>query len=828
MSSEKPESTPTTPTNPRRPVLALRNLVVFPGLSVPIRVGRAQSLAALREARNGSGPAQILATLQTHPDAQIDRVQPSDLNEIGVLCEIEKVRGNENEGLQLILKGVTRVRLKDAGDNGEFLEANYEAWPDQAESTPEAAASGESLERLFMTLKEAAKDLAQHLPQGADQVAQVVENIEDLSFLTYIIAANLDLPIDDKQKHLAERSVRARAERMLEAMTRIKAELQVKTEIRDKLTNKLGKNQRDAILREQMRAIKEELGEAEGESDKADDYKRRIEESAMPDDVKKIARDEVKRLEALSNQSPETHVIRNYLDLLLALPWKIEDKETPDFDLKTARASLDADHFGLDKVKKRIIEHLATLKLRGGQRGMILLLIGPPGVGKTSLGSSIAKAMNRKFVRAALGGVRDDAEVRGHRRTYVGAMPGRIIQGIKRAGVMNPVFLLDEIDKLSRGFSGDPAAALLEVLDPEQNSSFHDHYLDVPYDLSKVMFIATANSLEGIPGPLLDRMEVIDLSGYTSAEKLHIARNHLLPKQMEEHGLKAEQVEIRDEVLQHIIHRHTREAGVRSLQRQLASLCRNLAARVVEQESGGVVSATLDMVDEALGAPRFEHEETNRFAPAGVVTGLAWTPVGGEILFVEATSMPGSGKLTLTGQLGDVMKESAQIALSLIRSRLPHIAEKVDFEKRDFHVHVPAGAIPKDGPSAGVAMVTALASLMTGKTVDTKVAMTGEVTLRGKVTPVGGVKEKIMGAHRAGVKTVLIPRKNERDLKDVPPEVLENVRVELMDDVADVLRVALGLELPAQDQATGLWGAFAPPAARTPPSSASNPGSRAD
>ncbi len=826
MTSETPASPHPAPSETRRPVLALRNLVVFPGLSVPIRVGRAQSLAALREARSVPGTAQILATLQTNPDAQIDRVQPNDLNEIGVLCEIEKVRGNENEGLQLILKGVTRVRLKDTVDNGQYLEAGYEAWTDQNDGA--MTSSTESLERVFLTLKEAAKDLAHHLPQGADQVAQVVENIEDLSFLTYIIAANLDLPIEEKQKHLAERSVRARAERMLEAMTRIKAELQVKTEIRDKLTNKLGKNQREAILREQMRAIKEELGEAESESDKADDYKRRIEESAMPDDVKKIARDEVKRLEALSNQSPETHVIRNYLDLLLALPWKIDDKETPDFDLKAARASLDADHFGLDKVKKRIVEHLATLKLRGGQRGMILLLIGPPGVGKTSLGSSIAKAMNRKFVRAALGGVRDDAEVRGHRRTYVGAMPGRIIQGIKRAGVMNPVFLLDEIDKLSRGFSGDPAAALLEVLDPEQNATFHDHYLDVPYDLSKVMFIATANSLEGIPGPLLDRMEVIDLSGYTSAEKLHIARNHLLPKQMEEHGLKPEQVEIPDEILQHIIHRHTREAGVRSLQRQLASLCRNLAARVVEKESAGAVSATLDMVDEALGAPRFEHEETNRFAPAGVVTGLAWTPFGGEILFVEATSMPGSGKLALTGQLGDVMKESAQIALSLIRSRLPHIAEKVDFEKRDFHVHVPAGAIPKDGPSAGVAMVTALASLMTGKTVDTKVAMTGEVTLRGKVTPVGGVKEKIMGAHRAGVKTVLIPRKNERDLKDVPPEVLEAVRVELMDDVADVLRVALGLELPAQDQATGLWGSFTPTAARTPASPTAKPVPHAD
>lgn len=545
----------------------------------------------------------------------------------------------------------------------------------------------------------------------------------------------------------------------------------------------------------------------------------------MPEDVRKVALDELKRLEGLSNQSPETHVIRNYLDLLIALPWEAEKTEA--IDLKKARASLEADHEGLEKVKKRILEHLATMKLRGGERGMILLLVGPPGVGKTSLGASIAKALGRKFVRAALGGVRDDAEIRGHRRTYVGAMPGRVIQGIKRAGAMNPVFILDEIDKLSRGYSGDPAAALLEVLDPEQNGKFHDHYLDVPYDLSKVLFIATANSVEGIPGPLLDRMEVIELSGYTALEKLSIAKNHLLPKQLEEHGLKAEQVALDDELLRAIINGYTKEAGVRTLQRQLASLLRALATSVVEASESDPaklpIRPQVTELDELIGPKRFDHEETLKMAPAGVVTGLAWTPVGGEILFIEASSMPGSGRLTLTGQLGDVMKESVQIALTLIRSRLPEVAEKIDFEKRDFHVHVPAGAIPKDGPSAGVAMVTALTSLMTGKAVSPRIAMTGEVTLRGQVTPIGGVKEKIIGAHRAGIETVILPRKNEKDLRDVPEEIKKSMAIEFADDIADVLRISLGLKLPPLDQVTGLWGVFSKPGGLTNPSSPPTP-----
>lgn len=802
----------------RWPILALRNLVLVPGMTVPIRVGRLQSMLALKRAQKmtaAGSPTQLVVTLQKQgaEDNPSTLVKVESLHHVGVICEIEKTKGSETDGYQLLIKGLERVRLLNISEDAatHLLEAEVEVLTDTGEV--------DEYSRLLTTMKEAARDLVQYLPNGQDQIASLIEEIEDLRFLTYATIANLDIPIDEKQRLLEIDSLADRASAVIEVMAKVRSELQVKSEIRDKLHSKLGKSQRDAILREQMKAIREELGDERSDSDRLDDYREKISKSKMPEETRKIALDELRRLESMNSQSPETHVIRNYLDLLLALPWAVDDS-TPPIDIAHARESLDRDHYGLDKVKKRIVEHLATIKLRGGSRGMILLLVGPPGVGKTSLGTSIASAIGRKFVRAALGGVRDDAEIRGHRRTYVGAMAGRIIQGIKRAGVMNPVFMLDEIDKLSRGFSGDPASALLEVLDPEQNHAFHDHYLDVPYDLSKVLFIATANSLEGIPGPLLDRMEVIDLSGYTSLEKLHIARHHLLPKQLEEHGLKATDVAISDEILMAIISRYTREAGVRTLQRQIAALCRSLAARVAErpdaQNDTPVADATpappitvaIDDLDEIFGQGRVDHEEALSSAPAGVVTGLAWTPVGGEILFVEATSMPGNGKLALTGQLGDVMKESAQIALTLIRSRLPQIVQAIDFDKRDFHIHVPAGAIPKDGPSAGVAMVTALTSLMTGKPVSPKIAMTGEITLRGKVTPVGGVKEKIMGAHRAGVTHVIIPRKNERDLKEVPEEIKKSMTFTLADDISDVLRPCIGLDLPPQDPTTGLWGVF--------------------
>jgi ATP-dependent Lon protease len=786
------------------PVLALRNLVLFPGTTVPIRVGRAQSMAAIRALKNESGDGAqnqtMIAVLQIPLD-QKEHISPDELHNVGVLVQVERIRGNEKDGYQLVVRGLERIRVREAFEAGGALKAIAEPLFEKTK------ADTATLKALLDSVKTIAKQILEFLPSGTDQMVTLVDGISDLDFLVNVVAANIEITTEQKQELLELDDLRARALKLLDIMGHVRDELKVRTEIRDKMTTKLGKNQRDAILREQMKAIQEELNDGDEEGPvKSDDYRKKIEESAMPEAVRKVALDELRRLDSLGQQSPETHVIRNYLDLLIAMPWKV-DAEEP-IDLKKAREILDTDHYGLDKIKKRLIEHLATMKLKEGGRGLILLFTGPPGVGKTSLGQSIARSLGRKFVRVSLGGVRDDAEVRGHRRTYVGAMPGRIVQGIKRAGSMNPVFLLDEIDKLGRGFQGDPAAALLEVLDPEQNSTFTDHYMDVPYDLSKVLFIATANSLETIPGPLLDRMEVIELSGYTSSEKLHIAQNHLLPKQKEEHGLKPEQFDVTADAMKQVISHYTREAGVRDLQRKLAGLARAATTKIVE----GAESVTIDIagVEEALGPSRFDHEVTEALTPPGVVTGLAWTPVGGEILFIESALMPGNGKLTLTGQLGDVMKESAQIALTLIRSRLPQVSASLAFDKKDLHIHVPAGAIPKDGPSAGIAMLTCMASLFTGRPVDPKMAMTGEVTLRGAVTPVGGIKEKVMAAHRAGVTKVILARKNERDLKDVPDEVKSKMQFIIVDDVAEVLRAALGLEIPAMDPNTGLWGLPAP------------------
>jgi ATP-dependent Lon protease len=775
------------------PVLALRNLVLFPGTTVPIRVGRAQSIAAIRALRNEntdgdkSGSQQLIAVLQIPLD-QKEHISPDELHPMGVLVQIERVRGNEKDGFQLVVRGLERVRVRQVFESGGALRAIPE--PVNEPSDVDQATQ----KTLLDSVKGLAKQILEFFPAGSDQMVTLVDGISDLDFMVNIVAANIDISTELKQELLAETSVKARAMKLLDLMRQRRDELKVQTEIRDKMTSKLGKNQREAILREQMKAIQEELGDDSDGPARSEDYRKKIDESGMPENVRKVALDELRRLESLGQQSPETHVIRNYLDLLVAMPWKTDEEAT--IDLKKARETLDADHYGLDKIKK--------MKLKEGGRGLILMFSGPPGVGKTSLGQSIAKSLGRKFVRVSLGGVRDDSEIRGHRRTYVGAMPGRIIQGLKRAGSMNPVFLLDEIDKLGRGYQGDPAAALLEVLDPEQNATFTDHYMDVPYDLSKVLFIATANSLESIPGPLLDRMEVIELSGYTSAEKHHIAKNHLLPKQLDDHGIKPEQLTVTDEAIGQLISHYTREAGVRDLQRKLAAICRTSTTKIVE--GAEKVEVGLPEIEESLGPVRFDHEVTEKQTPPGVVTGLAWTPVGGEILFIESALMPGNGKLTLTGQLGDVMKESAQIALSLIRSRLPQVSASLEFDKKDLHIHVPSGAIPKDGPSAGIALLTSIASLFTGRPVDSKTAMTGEVTLRGAVTPVGGIKEKVMAAHRAGVTRVILARKNERDLRDVPEEVKSKMKFHLVDDVAEVLRLSLGLEIPAMDPNTGLWG----------------------
>lgn len=624
-----------------------------------------------------------------------------------------------------------------------------------------------------------------------------------------LCSANLDIGLEEKQKLLETVSIKNRCLALLEILQDRKNNLQVQSEIRGKLSEKFGKEQRNQILREQMRLIREELGESGSSQGKKGDYREKIEQAGMPADVKEVALEELKRLEEQGGNSPETNVIRNYLDLLCALPWNKSALEK--IDLARAREILDKDHYGLDKIKKRVLQHLAVMKLllrkpvpvtaqnieqghiKGKKAGSILLFVGPPGVGKTSLGQSIAKVLGRKFIRVSLGGVRDDAEIRGHRRTYIGAMPGRIIQGIKRVAENNPVMMLDEIDKLGAGFQGDPAAALLEVLDPEQNNSFHDHYLDVPFDLSKVFFIATANTLETIPGPLLDRMEVIELSGYTTAEKFHIAKAHLVAKEMSEHGLDASDLVISDEALLKVINDYTREAGVRNLQRKIAAVCRASTERILES-TNLPVRIELKDIEEALGPPRYLHEVAERIAAPGVVTGLAWTPIGGEILFIESSLMPGSGRLILTGQLGDVMKESAQIALSLVRSRLATYAAFHEKDGKDIHIHVPQGAIPKDGPSAGVAIATALASLVSKISVDPKLAMTGEITLRGAVMPVGGIKEKVIAAHRAGITRVILSQENQKDLLDVPEEVRSQMKFEFVKNISEVYKLALGIE----------------------------------
>lgn len=727
----------------------------------------------------------VLAVAQKS-DFEKDYVSPGSLYTVGTLAKVDKVRGNSKDGYQIYLTGVSRYRINQFVEVGDEMHAYAEEWkdvPDLDQST---------YKTMLEVLKEMSHKILNLLPGDTRHLTEIVKGVDDLSTLAYLTAANIDMDPAKKQELLETPGLKDRVLVLLEIMQKFKDSLEVQNDIRDKLGQKMGRFQRESILREQLKTIREELGENDKGEEEKEDLRQKIENAGMPPETLKVALDELKRLESIGPQSPETHVIRNYLDLLVALPWK--NNESEDINLEKARGVLDSDHYGLDKIKNRVLQHLAVMKLKKTGKGQILLFIGPPGVGKTSLGQSVARALGRKFVRGSLGGVRDDAEIRGHRRTYIGAMPGRIIQGIKRAGENNPVFMLDEIDKLGRGYGGDPAAALLEVLDPEQNATFLDHYLDVPFDLSNVFFIATANSLESIPGPLLDRMEVIDLSGYTTAEKLHIAKNHLIPKQWAEHGLTSNDLVVSDEALLKVINSYTREAGVRDLQRKIVTLARAMAENVLKKDAVLPIRIEVKDLEEILGNERFVHEVAQRINPPGVATGLAWTPMGGEILFIEANLMPGKGHLTVTGQLGDVMKESTQIALSLVRSRLAHAIPNFEFERKDIHVHVPAGAIPKDGPSAGITMLTTIASLLTGRTVDTKLAMTGELTLRGAVMPVGGIKEKVIAAHRAGIERVIMSKRNEKDLKDVPVEVKNALKFYFVENASEVLKIALDLD----------------------------------
>lgn len=771
------------------PVLPLKNTVVYPGVGQALRIGREKSILALNKAHENQ--SWILAVAQKNPDQ--GALAAEDLCAVGTLCKVESVRGNVETGFQAILRGHQRMRITEVTLKDQYFQAMAEPLEDVVD-IDDATRSA-----LMESLKNQSRQILRYVPSNTEQLDDMIENVEDLAFLSYLCAAHLDVSMREKQDLLENINLKSRVMALLVHMQNFKENLQVQAEIRSKVSSKLGQTQREHILREQLRTIREELGE-EGQDGTAvgDKYLKRIEEAGMTEEAKKVALQEVNRLKNISPQSPEYQIIQNYLDLLTALPWSQAAHEG-EIDLEKARQILDADHYGLAKIKKRILQYLAVMKLKNNNKGNILLFVGPPGVGKTSLGQSIAKALGRQYVRVSLGGVRDEAEIRGHRRTYVGALPGRIINAMKKAGENNPVFVLDEVDKLGRGFQGDPGAALLEVLDPEQNSRFNDHYLEVGYDLSNVFFIATANSLEGIPGPLMDRLEVIEVSGYTTEEKFHIAKNHLLAKQYLEHGIRQDQLEVTDAALHHVISHYTREAGVRELQRKIAGLCRWAAEKVLASNESMVVIDTKDL-EEILGPERYTSEVAESAAAAGVVTGLAWTPVGGDILFIESTRMPGSGHLMITGQLGDVMKESAQIALSLLRSRLPLINPLVDFSKQDIHIHVPAGAIPKDGPSAGVTLLTSLASLFSQRKVDPKLAMTGEITLRGSVMPVGGIKEKVLAAHRAGIERVIMSKRNEKDLIEVPQEIRNSMKFIFVENVNEVLKAALELDVDLMGQ----------------------------
>jgi ATP-dependent Lon protease len=654
----------------------------------------------------------------------------------------------------------------------------------------EAGLEDDEAEALSMSLRDIAKQVIQLMPELPREAGSLIDSIQAPGALADLVAANLDAPVEEKAGLLETVDVKERIRKVLRLLTRQLEILKMRERINSQIKEEMGKNQREYVLRQQLKAIKEELGEDDGDQSDLDALEDRIAKANLPNEAEQVAKKQVKRLRNMQVGSAEYTVVRTYLDWILDLPWH---NQTPDnMDIGTVRRVLDEDHYGLEKVKKRILEYLAVRKLKKDKKGPILCLIGPPGVGKTSLGRSIARSLGRKFHRISLGGVHDEAAIRGHRRTYVGALPGQIIQGMKKAGTINPVFMMDEIDKIGHDFRGDPAAALLEVLDPEQNNTFADHYLEIPYDLSNVMFVATANVADPIPAPLRDRMEILEIPGYTRREKMAIARQHLIPKQIEEHGITQQQLDITDPSVDIVIDHYTREAGVRTLERQIASVIRGVAVKIAEGDTTPRKIENEDQVREFLGPQRYTSEVAERTEEAGVATGLAWTSVGGEILFIEATRMYGTAKLQLTGQLGDVMKESAQAALSYVRTNAEKYGIPKDFlEKSDIHIHIPAGAMPKDGPSAGVTMFTALVSMLTGVRVRHDVAMTGEITLRGRVLPIGGLKEKVLAAHRAGIKRVIVPERNKPDLDEVPAEVKNDLDFVFVSKMDQLLEAAL-------------------------------------
>ena len=760
------------------PVLPLRNLVLFPGVVLPVDVGRPGSLKLIDDVVKRS-PARLL--IATQKDPQIEDPKPEDLFEIAVEAEILKVVKLSESRITVVVRGLERRRLGTFAHLSPYLAADVLPLEETNAHSPDA-------EGLAMAVRETCKQVIALSPDIPDENGGVIDAIRDPSRLADIACANLDQSTDDRLALLGELDVTKRLTRVLEALQHRVQVFEVKEKIDTQVREEFSKHQREAVLRQKLKAIQEELGEYDDGED-ASELEEKIRAAGMSEDVEKIARKQLDRLKLMPAASAEYSVVRTYLEWLVELPWshKTEDK----LDLKEAREILDADHYDLQKIKKRVLEYLAVRKLAPNKKGPILCLAGPPGVGKTSLGRSIARALGREFVRMSLGGVRDEAEIRGHRRTYIGALPGRIIQSMKKAGSRNPVFMLDEIDKVGGDFRGDPSSALLEVLDPEQNNTFSDHYLEVPFDLSEVIFIATANDLSPIPAALRDRMEILELSGYTRDEKKQIAQRYLVPKQLVEHGLTTDHVSITDAAVTEIVDHYTREAGVRNLEREVANVVRGIAVKVAEGESFRAEVRAED-VGEYLGPAQYFSEVAERTEETGVATGLAWTPVGGEILFIEASRMPGKGNLVLTGQLGSVMKESAQAALSYVRAHAEQLGIAVDFlEHSDLHLHVPAGATPKDGPSAGVTLFAALVSLLTGRRVRHDTAMTGEITLRGMVLPVGGVKEKVLAAHRAGLKRVVLPERCARDLVDIPDEIRSTMEIILVKRVDEVLAAVL-------------------------------------
>jgi ATP-dependent Lon protease len=762
-------------------ILPLRQTVLFPSTVMPLVVGRPASLQSVEEAVRQQIPVGLVA--QRDPSAELPK--PEQLYNVGSSADILRMYNLPDGQRQIVVQGRQRFEIAEFIETDPFLMARVTMVEEQMPQSKEFQA------RIIHLRQEAGKALTL-LPEPMMELKAAIERIENPLALIDIIASTLDLPLEEKQELLATFDPEQRTQKVSEKLARQISLLELSKKIGDETKGSLDKAQRQYFLREQLKAIQKELGEDSGEAAEAEEIRQKILQAKMPPQVEAEVLRELNRFERMPEMAAERSMIRTYLDWMIELPWSISSEE--QIDLPRAREILDADHYDLEKVKKRIVEFLAVRKLNPSGKSPILCFVGPPGVGKTSLGQSIARAMNRKFVRQSLGGVHDEADIRGHRRTYIGSLPGNIIQGIRKAGANNPVFMLDEIDKLGASFHGDPSAALLEVLDPAQNTSFQDHYLGVEFDLSRVMFIATANVLDTIPGPLRDRMEIIPLSGYIEEEKLAIATNYLIPRQIAENGLRPGQIVIEPDAVREIIQGYTREAGVRQLEREIGSVCRGVATRVAE---GAVENVTVgrEAVREYLGPAKFFNEVALRTSLPGVATGLAWTPVGGDILFIEATKMMGQGKLQLTGQLGDVMKESAQAALSLVKSRAETLGIAADqLSKQDIHVHIPAGAIPKDGPSAGVTMFVALVSLLLDQRVRKDVAMTGEISLRGLVLPVGGIKEKVLAAKRAGISTVLLPVMNKRDLEEIPASVSAGIRFEFLTTVDEALEHALELE----------------------------------